>query len=69
MTILLYATCYPSGKCVQPPILPPVHQLLIRSRISHCELFESDDALLTATNEFFERYNRTPGSVRSFIGL
>ena len=52
------------------PWLNPIEMLWrqFRREVTHCELFESVEALLAATNEFFERYNRTPGGVRSFIG-
>jgi hypothetical protein len=36
--------------------------------VTHCELFESVDALLEATQDFFDRYNRKPEAVRSIIG-
>jgi len=36
--------------------------------VTHCELFESIDALLEATGEFFERMNRAPERTRSIIG-
>lgn len=39
-----------------------------RRKVTHCELFESGEALLAAANEFLERYNQTPGGVRSFSG-
>jgi putative transposase len=39
-----------------------------RREVTHCELFETVEALLAATWEFFERYNRTPERVRSIIG-
>jgi len=39
-----------------------------RGEVTHCELFESMQALLRAASEFFARYNRTPDRVRSIIG-
>jgi transposase len=45
------------------PWLDPIEMLWrqLRREVTHCELLESVEALLTATNEFFERYNRTLG--------
>ena len=39
-----------------------------RREVTHCELFENMHALLRATREFFERYNRSPERVLSIIG-
>ena len=39
-----------------------------RREVTHCELFATIDALLDATADFFERYNRRPDGVRSIIG-
>jgi hypothetical protein len=37
-------------------------------RANRCELFESVQAPLDATRDFFDRYNRKPGGVRSILG-
>jgi len=37
--------------------------------VTHCELFESMQALLRATGELFARHNRTRERVRSIIGV
>jgi putative transposase len=52
------------------PWLNPIEMLWrhFRREVTHCELFDSLEALITATGEFFERYNRKPGGVRSIIG-
>lgn len=39
-----------------------------RREVTHCELFASIEALLDATHDFFDRYNHTPGGVRSIVG-
>ena len=39
-----------------------------RREVTHCELFESIDALLDATRALFDRMNRTPQRTRSIIG-
>ena len=39
-----------------------------RREVTHCELFGSLQHLLAATKEFFDRYNRRPGGVRSILG-
>ena len=39
-----------------------------RREVTHCELFESIDALLDATRAFFDRLNQTPGRALSIIG-
>jgi hypothetical protein len=39
-----------------------------RREVTHCELFATVQALLDATREFFDRYNRTPARVLSTIG-
>jgi transposase len=39
-----------------------------RRQVTHCELLETMDALLTATAEFLDRYNRKPAGVCSIIG-
>lgn len=59
--VLLYLPTY-------SPWLNPVEMLWrhYRREVTHCELFTSIEAL--ATKDFFDRYNRTPGGVRSLIG-
>jgi putative transposase len=61
--VLLYLPTY-------SPWLNPAEMLWrhFRREVTHCELFDSIDALIQATNEFFDRYNRTPERVRSIIG-
>jgi transposase len=61
--VLLYLPTY-------SPWLNPIEMLWrhFRREVTHCELFESVDALLRATAAFFDRCNRTPGRVRSIIG-
>ena len=61
--VLLYLPTY-------SPWLNPIEMLWrhFRREVTHCELFGSVEALLRAASEFFDRYNRTPGGVRSFIG-
>lgn len=39
-----------------------------RREVTHCELFVNLQALLAATRGFLDRYNRTPGGVRSILG-
>ena len=39
-----------------------------RREVTHCELFESLDAVLEATREFFDRCNRAPRRTRAIIG-
>jgi hypothetical protein len=39
-----------------------------RREVTHCELFESIDALLAATQEFFARCNLAPQRTRAIIG-
>ena len=61
--VLLYLPTY-------SPWLNPIEMLWrhFRREVTHCELFENAHALLSATTEFFARYNRTPERVRSIIG-
>jgi transposase len=61
--VLLYLPTY-------SPWLNPIEMLWrqFRREVTHCELFESVDALIQATQDFFDRYNREPGAVRSIIG-
>jgi transposase len=61
--VLLYLPTY-------SPWLNPIEMLWrqYRREVTRCELFESIDALLVATREFFDRMNRTPERIRSIIG-
>jgi len=65
--VLLYLPAY-------SPWLNPIEMLWrhYRREVTHCELFESVDALvdalLAATQAFFDRLNRTPERTRSIIG-
>jgi putative transposase len=61
--VLLYLPTY-------SPWLNPIEMLWrhFRREVTHCELFESVDALIQATQDFFDRYNRKPEAVRSIIG-
>ena len=61
--VLLYLPTY-------SPWLNPIEMLWrqFRREVTHCELFESVDALIQATRDFFDRHNRKPGGVRSIIG-
>ena len=61
--VLLYLPTY-------SPWLNPIEMLWrhFRREVTHCELFGSVEALITAAGEFFDRYNRSPGGVCSIIG-
>jgi len=61
--VLLYLPTY-------SPWLNPIEMLWrhFRREVTHCHLFETLDALVTAASAFFERYNQRPGGVRSIIG-
>ena len=61
--VLLYLTTY-------SPWLNPIEMLWrhFRREVTHCELFESVKALLTASQDFFDRFNQTPDRVLSIIG-
>jgi putative transposase len=61
--VLLYLPTY-------SPWLNPIEMLWrhFRREVTHCELFDTVEALLAATRAFFERSNRHPGGVRSIIG-
>lgn len=61
--VLLYLPSY-------SPWLNPIEMLWrhFRREVTHCELFESVNALLAATRDFFERHNRQPNAVLSIIG-
>jgi putative transposase len=47
------------------PWLNPIEMLWrqFRREVTHCELFDSIEALLDATWNFFDCYNRKPGDV------
>ena len=61
--ILLYLPTY-------SPWLNPIEMLWrhFRREVTHCEFFESMQALLAAAQECFERFNRSPGTILSVIG-
>jgi transposase len=61
--VLLYLPTY-------SPWLNPIEMLWRRfhREVTHCELFDSVDALLRATAAFFDRRNRAPQRTRSIIG-
>lgn len=39
-----------------------------RREVTHCELFETKQALLTAAQECFVRFNQCPETILSVIG-
>jgi transposase len=61
--VLLYLPTY-------SPWLNPIEMLWrhFRREVTHCELFETKQALLAAANEFFDRYNLCPDKILSVIG-
>ncbi len=61
--VLLYLPTY-------SPWLNPIEMLWrhFRREVTHCELFETVDALLQASCAFFERCNQHLSQVRSIIG-
>lgn len=61
--VLLYLPTY-------SPWLNPIEMLWrhYRREVTHCELFTSIQNLMTATLEFFERFNQMPDQVLSIIG-
>jgi putative transposase len=61
--VLLYLPTY-------SPWLNPIEMLWrqYRREVTHCEPFESIDAVLEATREFFDRCNRAPQRTRAIIG-
>jgi transposase len=61
--VLLYLPTY-------SPWLNPIEMLWrqFRREVTHCELFDSIDALLGATAAFFDRCNRAPQRTRAIIG-
>jgi len=52
------------------PWLNPIEMLWrqFRREVTHCELFETVQALLDATRDFFARYNLRPNGVCSILG-
>jgi transposase len=61
--VLLYLPTY-------SPWLNPIEMLWrhFRREVTHCELFETMQALLAASQDFFDRYNQRPGEILSVIG-
>jgi len=61
--VLLYLPTY-------SPWLNPIEMLWrpFRREVTHCELFETVEALLRAAQDFFDRHNRVPQHVLSIIG-
>jgi putative transposase len=61
--VLLYLPTY-------SPWLNPIEMLWrhFRREVTHCELFETVQALLEATRDFFDRYNQMPHKILSIIG-
>ena len=61
--VLLYLPTY-------SPWLNPIEMLWrhFRREVTHCELYETIDALLRAAQDFFDRFNRIPQHVLSIIG-
>ena len=52
------------------PWLKPIEMLWrqLRREVTPCELFETVNALLAATRDFFDRHNQQPNAVLSIIG-
>jgi transposase len=61
--VLLYLPTY-------SPWLNPIEMLWrhFRREVTHCELFETKQALLAAARDFFDRYNQYPEKILSVIG-
>ena len=61
--VLLYLPTY-------SPWLNPIEMLWrhLRWEVTHCELFETKKALLTAAQECFNRFNQCPQKILSVIG-
>jgi transposase len=61
--VLLYLPTY-------SPWLNPIEMLWrhFRREVTHCELFATKQALLTAAQECFARFNRRPHQILSVIG-
>ena len=52
------------------PWLNPIEMLWrhFRREVTHCELFETKQALLAAARDFFDRHNQCPAKILSVIG-
>ncbi len=61
--VLLYLPTY-------SPWLNPIEMLWrhFRREVTHCELFESVKALVSAAQDFFDRYNLCPQRILPVIG-
>jgi putative transposase len=61
--VLLYLPTY-------SPWLNPIEMLWrhFRREVTHCELFETMQALLAAARDFFSRYNQCPHQLLTIIG-
>ena len=61
--VLLYLPTY-------SPWLNPIEMLWrhFRREVTHCELFQTMQALLIAAQDFFDRFNQSPGKILSVIG-
>lgn len=61
--VLLYLPTY-------SPWLNPIEMLWrhFRREVTHCELFETKQAMLAAARDFFARYNQCPERILSVIG-
>jgi putative transposase len=61
--VLLYLPTY-------SPWLNPIEMLWrqFRREVTHCELFDSVKALLSAAQNFFDRYRERPNRILSIIG-
>jgi transposase len=61
--VLLYLPTY-------SPWLNPIEMLWrhFRREVTHCELFETLQALLLAAQQFFDRHNQQPAYIRAVIG-
>nr|WP_268887442.1 transposase [Ktedonobacter robiniae] len=61
--VLLYLPTY-------SPWLNPIEMLWrhFRREVTHCELFETKQALLVAAQDCFERFNQRPEKILSVIG-
>ena len=61
--VLLYLPTY-------SPWLNPIEMLWrhFRREVTHCELFLTLQDLITASHDFFHRYNQTPNQTLSLIG-
>lgn len=52
------------------PWLNPIEMLWrhFRREVTHCELFQTMQALITAAQDFFDRFNQCPQKILSVIG-